>query len=75
MKCPVLGHFQRFEIIQALCGFLYIVFISFIKHNILWQESIFSLYSVSFPDLLGTIWEHSCSYRYYPQISLDGLIE
>ena len=25
MKCPVLGHFQRFEIIQALCRHLYLV--------------------------------------------------
>ena len=25
MKCPVLGHFQRFEIIQALCRLPYLV--------------------------------------------------
>ena len=29
------GHFQGFETIQALCGLLYVVFISFLKHNIL----------------------------------------
>ena len=25
MKCPILGHFQRFFIIQALCRHLYLV--------------------------------------------------
>jgi len=25
MKCPVLGHFQRFEIIRVLCRYPYLV--------------------------------------------------